>query len=477
MGKGLGFIALIIAAVRVIGARTKFANELARSAPVIGTILCCFLTPHMARCQSDAGLPVPEFYGIYAVSNGRLVKLEGKEVRTDRTASVRMGQRQAVGGVLNGAPVASSQTVNLPVFAADLKIIVFSQSGGMVSPLQVAEPLRIEPLVFIRNLSVDTGFPNNVRRSGPENGWEYGNAPELLGLATGDHPEALELLKKPFPGQKDMIIAGFAEKLSPGVYRFTLEPGEDLPGMGGGRYFTFAVEPIAEAENSKCADASVTYAMMVSNAKYRPCPAATARAALENSEAGSTCSTEATCMRTGDDALRKSAWGTSLAAYRKAAELSKDGTPWFYVGRVELLVSPADVASAWDKALSSGASLPIPICRGSILKGCDSGTLTLSPKTISLWFGRKEEFTVALGDVASVKITEHKLESFASIDIQVGGKKYSLDPIPLGVQCNWGAHATCGEDGMEQQRAVAGYVARTISKLANGGLGTANPQQ
>jgi hypothetical protein len=444
----------------------KFVNDLAHAA-IIGIFLCCTFAPQPGRCQSDAGLPVPEFYGIYAVSNGRLIKLDGKEIHTEKSVSVRMGQRQPVSGILNGAPVASSATASVPVFSADLKVIVYVQSGGMVSPLLIAEPLRIEPLVFVRNLSVDTGFPNNVRRTGPENGWEYGNAPELLGLATGDHPEGLELLKKPFPGQKDMIIAGFAEKLSPGVYRFTLEPGDDLLGLGGGKYFTFAVEPIPDAESTKCVDATVTYAMMVSNVKYRACPGVAARAARDESTATSGCTTYDDCMQTGYATFKKSEWGASLAAFRKAAEQNHDGLPWFWIGDIDLLVSVDEVPGAWDKALSSGASLPIPVCRGSLLKGCEQGTLTLSPKTISLQFGRKEEFTVATTDVISVKPTEHKLESFASVDIQVNGKKYSLDPIPLGVPCNWGPHATCGEDGMAQQKAVADYLAKTISRLAS----------
>jgi hypothetical protein len=104
-------------------------------------------------------IPVPEYFGIYAISDGQLIKLDAKEIRASKNVSVRMGQRQAVSGVLNGAPVATSQSASVPVFSPDLKIVVYLQSGGMLSPLQMAEPLRIEPLVFVRNLSVDTGFP------------------------------------------------------------------------------------------------------------------------------------------------------------------------------------------------------------------------------------------------------------------------------------------------------------------------------
>jgi len=240
-----------------------------RNAVLTGTFLLYVVAPHTACSQPDSGIPAPEYFGIYASSNGHLIKVDGREIRADKNVVIRLGQRQSVGGIINGAPVAASQPVTVPVFAPDMKIVVYAETGGLMSPLQAAEPLRIVPLVFVRNVSVDTGMPNNIRRSGPENGWEFGTTPDMLGIATGDHPEALELLKKPFPQHPGIIIAGFADKLPPGVYRFILQPGSGIPIMNDSSFFTFAVEPLAEAESAKCVDVAVAYAMMIANTKYR----------------------------------------------------------------------------------------------------------------------------------------------------------------------------------------------------------------
>lgn len=148
-----------------------------KAVSVIAMFLFC-VNPQSVRCQPGA-LPVPEYFGIYAASNGHLIKLDVRDIRAEKMVSIKMGQRQAVGNILNGGPVASSQMATVPSLSADLKIIVYSESGAMASPLQIAKSLSIVPLVFVRNLNVDTGFPNNVRRSGAENGWEYGSAPEL----------------------------------------------------------------------------------------------------------------------------------------------------------------------------------------------------------------------------------------------------------------------------------------------------------
>jgi hypothetical protein len=443
---------------------------------LIGVIVCALLVPSLAKSQSEGILPVPEFYGIYAATNGHLVKLDGKEVRSDRTASVRMGQRQAVSGILNGAPVATSQSASVPVFSADVKIIVYSQSGGITSPLQVAEPLRVEPLVFIRNVFVDTGFPSNVRRTGPENGWEYGNAPELLGLATGDHPEALELLKKPFPGHNDMIIAGFAEKLAPGVYRFTLEPGSGLPGLNDAHYFTFAVEPVADAESAaKCADASVSYAMAVSNVKWRPCgPSARPRPADGTTAAAhpASCDDYQACMKAGNSALASSNWQDALDAYLAAVPKQPLlGEPWVNMGRAYLALGSNDqLTAAWDQVLRLRQDLGIFACHEKVLQPCELGVLYLGAKEISFMVlaSRQKIFAGTPTEVSVKKQTNRASQGHVSLTLESNGKTYQLDFVPDGGQCEFGNFLSCQGNGPSQQTVVGNYVSATIPKLASG---------
>jgi Mannosyl-glycoprotein endo-beta-N-acetylglucosaminidase len=245
-----------------------------RTCKVVGTLSLTALTlvacagPPSAFCQSRNNIPLPEYYGIYAVVDSQLVKLDSEQIRVNKTVGVRLGQRNGVGNILNGEPVAASKTVEVPEFTADLKIIVFSQTSGLESPLDIANSLHLEALVFVRNVSIDTGWPQNVRRSGTEDGWDAGNAPELLGLARGDRAKSLEFLVKPVTGQPDMVVAELPEKLRPGVYRLTR--GERNP-LFGNTGLAFAVEPISEGEATKCVDASIKYFMNISNTKYAPC--------------------------------------------------------------------------------------------------------------------------------------------------------------------------------------------------------------
>lgn len=449
-----------------------------RNLGLIAAILCCLLAPQIARCQSGSALPVPEYYGIYAATDGHLIKLDGKEVRSDRTVSVRMGQREAVSGVLNGAAVASSQVTSVPVLSPDLKIIVYSQSGGMASALEVAESLRIEPLVFLRNLSVDTGFPNNVRRSGSENGWEYGNAPELVGVASGDHPEVLELLKKPFPGQKDMVVAGFAEKLQPGVYRFTLQPGDSL--MGGGKYFTFAVEPIAQAEASKCVDASITYLMMASNAKYRPCGSSGERAPSPSgapdsaAQHASSCGDFAACFQDGQKAAASADWQRAITSLESATSQDPSrANPWWYLGNVYLAVGQTNsFPAAWDNVINLSRSLAIAVCRDRSFQYCEQGNLFLGPDKISFTGPNNHEvFSAPTSSVVMNGVTDTPQMGSVAFGIKAGGKKYNFEFRPVGVDCAYAVNVICTQQGKEQQLAVANYIANTLPKLVSGSLG------
>jgi hypothetical protein len=221
-----------------------------------------------ALAQPAQGVPLPEYFGIYAVVDGALIQLDSPQVSASNYVTVLMGHRSGVGNILQGQAVASSTQVRIPRFSPSLKIIVYSQKSGFESPLDTARSLHLESLVFVRYLNVDTGWPNNVRRSGPENGWETGDAPELLGMASGDHAKQLEFRIRPALGHMDMVIAELAEPLRPGVY--SLRVGERNP-WSGNSGLLFAVDPIAEGISRQCMDAMAKYSMNLSKNTYTPC--------------------------------------------------------------------------------------------------------------------------------------------------------------------------------------------------------------
>lgn len=431
-------------------------------------------TAPTAPCQTEPKIPVPEFYGIYAASNGHLIKLDGREVRTERTASVRIGKRSAVSQILNGEAVASSQTYAVPVFASDMKIIVYSESNGMLTPLQVSEPLQIEPLVFVRSVSVDTGLPNRIRRSGPENGWEYGKAPEMLGLANGDHPESLELLKKPFPGHQDMIVAGVAGRLAPGVYRFTLQPGSDVPGFGGGTFFTFAVEPITEAESTKCVDAAVTYAMMISDVKYRPCGSARPRGPepdvpAEPKPIALDCGDYAACMSQGKAASARREWANAVAFFERAAKHRPESLEaWECLARAnEKSPQPTTMLTYWDNILRLGGTVAIPVCHEKGIKRCEEGTVSLSSKEVSFTTSAGQKVLSAALSEVTAKLLDHSADfGHVSFNLQIQKKNNNFDVVPVGLTCEIDTFVKCTPDGTAQQLAVSTYIFRTIARFA-----------
>lgn len=440
---------------------------------LLGAVLWFATMTPTASCQPESRLPVPEFYGIYAASNGHLIKLDGNGVRTERTASVRIGKRSTVSQVLNGEAVASSQTYAVPVFAPDMKIIVYSESSGMMTPLEVAEPLRIEPLVFVRNVSVDTGFPKNIRRSGPENGWEYGTAPEMLGLVNGDHPEPLELLKKPFPGHKDMVIAGVAGRLAPGVYRFTLQPGSDVPGIGGGNFFTFAVEPIVEAESAKCVDSTVTYAMMISNVKYGPCGSARPLDPEPNlpepKPIALECSDYDACMSQGKAASARREWANAVAFCERATKQRPESLEaWECLAKAnEKSPQPRTMLTYWDNILHLGGTVTIPVCHEKGMKRCEEGTVSLSPKEVSFTTSAGQRVLSAAPSEVTAKLLDHSADfGHVSFNLQIQKKNNNFDVVPVGLACEMDTFVKCPPDGTAQQLTVSTYIFRTVARFA-----------
>ena len=446
-------------------------------------LVSLLVVPQSSLCQSKENLPVPEYYGIYAVVAGKLIKLDSQHVQADETVRARLGQRNGVGNILGGEPVAASKAIDIAKFASDLKIVVFSQPSGMQSPLDIAKSLHLESLVFIRNLTVNTGWPNNVRRSGAENGWDSGDAPELMGIASGGRSKLLEFLVKPMPGHQDMVVAGLPEQLKSGVYRLSV--GERNPFFGGGG-FLFAVEPIPDAEASKCVDALVTYSMNMSDSKYTPCGERRPSETTNQTEgasavAGASVSSQSpcgdydSCMRAGKSAFRPSSWSEAIADFQTAAnQRPASGEPWIWLGRAHIAAGrEPDALQAWDKAIALGSTIEIGVCHTRTLLPCERGDLNISPSTISFNAMGRDVFTVPPSEVMAKGMMNLSQMGHVSFALEAQRKRYLFDFIPFGVNCQIQLVAQCPQQGMAQQMVVANYVSRSLPKLSSGELGPA----
>lgn len=435
-------------------------------------------------------MPVPEYFGVYAVVDGHLMKLDGQGVEAKKLTTVRMGQRMGVGDVTQHQPAAlPPSSIQVPELPADLKIIVYAQSGGAQSPLEIAKTLHLESLVFVRTLTIDAGWPSGIKRSDRENGWDAGGAVELAGTAGGQHASELEFLMKPMPGHQDMVIAGLAEKLKPGVYRLTLGRREFFmpASMQGG--MLFAVQPVSQGENDKCVDSLMTYAMTTSNTKYTPCSGAqiTTSAAmgsqsdaslpLQNAPAATTkaaCADYDGCMQMGQTAFRSSDWPMAISSFQAAAnQHTTNGDPWVWLGRTYLRSGQnEDVPAVWNKAFQLGGTLIIGVCHERSFQPCERGDLSLSTNSVAfLVNGSQTAFSVPPSQVNAKGVLNNTLMGHASFGLQIDKKKYNFEFLPLGVTCQIQQFVQCPQEGTAQQLTVANYLSRTVPALASGALG------
>jgi hypothetical protein len=434
----------------------------------------------VSQLSFGQSVPVPEYYGVYAVVDGKLLKLDVEELHADKLATIRMGERMGVGDVVQHQPAtAPPKSIQIPEFPADLKIVVYAQSGGLQSPLEIAKTLQIESLVFVRMLTIDSGWPNQIKRSDPENGWDSGEAVELGVVAGGENAHEPEFLVKPMPGQRDMVIAGLQDKLKPGVYRLKV-------GQGG---MLIAVQPIAQAESGKCVDALITYNMMMSNTKYTSCAGAAVNTPAPSSgdtSGGTTgggnaatafCNSYDACFQAGMAAYRTNDWPAATANFHAAAGLRRaSGEPYIWLGRILFMDNQphqqSDLSDVWDKALSLGSQIMIGACHELTLRSCERGDLALSAKDVAfLANGSQAVFSAAPAEITPGRILNNPAAMHVSYSMKLANKNYAIDFIPLGTEgCQFNLMVQCPPEGITKQQVLAQYVSQTLPRLANGTL-------
>jgi tetratricopeptide (TPR) repeat protein len=255
------------------------------------------------------------------------------------------------------------------------------------------------------------------------------------------------------------------------VYRFTLQPGSGLPGLNDASYFTFAVEPVAEAEASKCADATVTYAMAVSNVKFRACGTSGSAPSAGAPQPSVSCADYQACRHAGTAAVQTSNWREALAYFEAAHERDPDkGGAWMDIGGAYVALGRyGELGDAWDKALRLGQPLGIEACRERTLQPCELGILWLGPEEVSFMTltSRQKIFSGAPADVAVKRETNHASQGHVSLTLEANRKSYQLDFVPGGVPCEISLFVSC-PDGSARQTAIANYVAAAIPRLATG---------
>ena len=428
----------------------------------------CFLGGQVFA-QTAQEVPLPEYYGLYAVAGGKLLGIDvPSSTMTPNSVEVRVGIRNNAGNIINGSPGARTETVKVVELQADVKFLLFVRSSGNITPTTLAESLTLRAFPYVRNMSVDAfglAGSHRTRRTDTVDGWHVGDDRGMMGIEMSPFAPSIQLLTKPVPGQSEMVLAAPAapgNKLPPALYSIS-------GGAGRGSSLRFAVEPLSEAKNETCMDVSYTISVgmmgdetvgkrdmaFCSDSSSTAGPAVSDRptggqpggsqpaAPQPSIPVASTCGDVATCLRNGNSLL-------ASGQYQQAA-------------------------TVWDRALQLGGSVSFAVCH-ELFSSCENGTFSLSRSEISFAYERSQKvFNAKPSDVRAVEARKFSFGNWAYFRLRVGNRNYNFDYIPQGMQCKVELHAECPNPGLQQQLTVGNWVIAAIPKLASGAF--AQPPQ
>lgn len=185
-------------------------------------------------------IPIPEYYGTYAVVNGKLLAISdgGPSTLTPKQVEIKLGEITPYFRARFGEPLSNVEPANVPQLSADVQFIVYNESATTI-----AKDLRLFNLFYVRNFSLNSADPldNNLRFNGSAFAW--------VDLSGGEEEwtKPMRFLAKPVTGQSNMVIAVPDSKLQPGVYLLKSFLW----------HFYFVVGDPQKVENRRCIDLSV----------------------------------------------------------------------------------------------------------------------------------------------------------------------------------------------------------------------------
>ena len=381
-------------------------------------IVLGFALSASGQCQDK--LPVPEYFGFYAVDGGRTVSLyegQGSSAPTTKEADVySIAQNTSV-------------LLKLPVVSPSARFILFYSNGG-----EMVQAMTLHRMPHLRNI---VEMPDDIQRmnrqqprvSATPGKPLFARIPEL----------EFRLLAKPIPNQLQMIELVARPQLTPGPYIIDYGPSGK-----NGWVVAFAVASPSEEEKPYCLDLFLPGGY--GGVFWRANSELAQTAPLLTKERYASCA--ASAGGSGDGSPRNS--GVEAQSPATSALIGEK-------------------TSTWDQALKLGNPVSLGVCieRG---RSCEVGQLSLSQSEVSLTqSGGDKLFAVPPAQVTAKKIMNN---SYVCVfTLQVNGKSFKLQFVPLGVDCGKQSLFVCPPEGVAQQAAVAEYVSRTIPNLASGALG------
>ena len=424
----------------------------------------------VSTVTSASAQAVPEFFGFYAVDQGKNIAIhEGQ------------GTGSTIALDAYSIPRQSRFTAQVPQLSATTRFILYySDAGDMVHSLSL---YRLPVLRNVIETVPATAFSPPTRQI-----VESPNTTLVAGVAE----LAYKFLVKPVSGHPQMVELLADPQMTPGYYVVKYAPAS-----GSSWWALFAVGSPPTSASESCVDlvvpGGVGGAFWRANSEliadvpslvqehYQKCNSggssgiATRTATVSASAAQVTCANYDECFKLGLSAFQSKDLNTAEADFRAAAQFSP-GNPeaWRWVGTVMLgnneIHQVGDLAATWDKALSLGGPLVISACHERTMQPCERGDLLLSPKMITFQLrGMQHVFSAAPSEIEPGKVLNNPGAQHVAYNLKAGGKNYVLDFIPSSWQsCNFNMMVQCQPDGTAEQLILASYVAQTLPKLASG---------
>ncbi len=430
-----------------IAASLRPSLLLGRSGLTVGLLLAVFSV--CAPCQ------VPEFFGVYAVVDGKLAPLiGGKGTFTPEKTSLQVYDYQKMSADTQDALVFQGGELRFEVFDA----AVADKTAG----------LELFRLPYGRNLvtrldalgQVGAALGQMSGRAGSGNQSQGNVSPLQKYVLAKTDMLKVDLLQKPVPGQSQMILLVPATDMEPGIYcLFSVFSQGGQRGIGG-QLFEWKGEG-----RHDCIDVAVTGGFggpleesgsrgqrpyYLPKEKYVKCVGS------ETPAPGRAPATSA-----GNTAVDTDAPGgaTSGISCQEAQVCFADGLRALRAGRAQ------DAAGDWDKALSMGGTVSFPVCHEKGLH-CERGTVSLRSKEISFATADGREVFGIPASQGTATVLDNSAAGHVSFNIRVENKNNNFDLIPWGVQCKVNILVACPTEGTAQQLAVSRYISATLQRLA-----------
>lgn len=186
---------------------------------------------------------------------------------------------------------------------------------------------------------------------------------------------------------------------------------------------------------------------------------------------GAACGGYQSCIRAGTAAFQYGNLAAAISAFESATRLQpRTGEAWVWLGRAYLRGGQNSQAwNSWDSALGTGGTISIGVCHQLAFRPCQTGDLELNSRSISFVAnGSQSIFNARASAVSAKGVFNNPVLANASFGLEVEGKKYNFNFLPLGIGCRVALLVQCPQQGVAQQLAVANYIQQVVPKLASG---------